>query len=349
MKWLISLVGVIILGFISYFFYNQISQTNPEFSFENKKNITNNKKVENTKKEVFDYTDGLNKIAIDEKKVSEKIKSIDSYVKEVEPVDKELALGQLRLKAKILEDQRKDKAKVIESVRLWKEIYKKADPGTKIKADALMRIARMYWITGGDEDVAKEIFKGDDFKKFLSDDKNIGKSLINIFKESYNIKPNLKSALELAFWNSELGNKDEAKKWLDIYKKIKLQEHYASLNMQEAITLYNVGNKKESYALFEKIIADKHQKYLKAFPIGFYATYLNRENNKDKKKIEGLLNKLMENIKSDPKPEYNQFLYFLKVQSKKEKRDLLATGLEELARDYPNFKEFLANYGFKVN
>ena len=119
--------------------------------------------------------------------------------------------------------------------------------------------------------------------------------------------------------------------------------------MQEAITLYNVGDKKESYALFEKIIVDKHQKYLKAFPIGFYATYLNRENNKDKKKIEGLLNKLMENIKSDPKPEYNQFLYFLKVQSKKEKRDLLATGLEELARDYPDFKEFLANYGFKVN
>ncbi len=349
MKWLISLVGIIVLGFISYFFYNQISQVNPEFSFKNEENISNNKKNENTKKEVFDYTDDLNKIAINEKKASEKIKLIDSYVKEVESVDKNLALGQLRLKAKILGDQRNDKAKVLESIKLWKEIYRKADPGTRIKADALRRIARMYWITGGDENVAQEIFKDNDFKKYLSKDKTIGKSLINIFKESYNIKPNLKSALELVFWYSELGNNEEGKKWLDIYEEIKKEIGYSSLSMQEAITLYNIDNKKESFALFEKIINDKHEQYLKAFPLGFYATYLNKETNKDRNKIKEILNKLMENIKTDPKPEYNQFLYFLKVQAKKEKRDLLATGLEELARDYPEFKTFLEAYGFKVN
>lgn len=261
---------------------------------------------------------------------------------------------------------KRDESSIKESIINLKYVHSSVEAPIKKRAKALRKLAGMYWRTGGSEVVFREVYSGE-YKKYADDaDGNVAMTSIAMFKDSYNLDPTAKTAIEIAQYYSSVSDFDNTKKWISIAENFPKEIESAPFLYKKMIVNSRLAKGiPEEFERYKKLytknyndVIDVYSQYTEygtwqkqtiPFVYMFYAVALNNENNKDNKaEIISVLDTMLKIVESDPRPELNEFLYFLNIQKNKTDRDLLGEELDNLANTSLNFKTFLEKYGFVI-
>ncbi len=261
-----------------------------------------------------------------------------------------------------------------------------SDTAPRLKADGIYNLAVIVCGSGCNEQLFEEVFKDEPFSQYRSGD-NIGRSVANLHEWGLSVYATYDSYVRLMSYYGDIllaRGKEMSDMEIDYFSSLIDQFKVESDRLLAlALTQDRVGERgyvayyfwkgysygglayvdyetygeefenayEKSIELGETVEAGSAASQITSFAYYQYAAFLHKIFAEERRQqIQGLLDKLEQNVRANGPQETNQFVLMVQNEAYNEsvQHGFVGESIYELAKQYPSFKAFLKEYGIDV-